>query len=50
MVSRGREVGAGEGQAEERWGTPAPQSLRELSYAPETIVEPSGEKATELIG
>ena len=47
VVSRGREVGAGGGEAAERWDTPACQSLRDLSYEPEAIVEPSGEKATE---
>ena len=40
-------VGAGRAREKERWGTPASQSLRESSHAPETIVEPSGEKATE---
>ena len=47
MVSRGREVGEGEAKAEERWGTPASQSLRDPSHEPERIFEPSGEKATE---
>ena len=50
MVSGGPGIRRSGGQAEERWGTPASQSLRDQSLhppPPETIVEPSGEKATE---